>query len=84
MLMSQHMKDCKKEARVMKTSYPELCYVKRLDVAARKQGFSHYTDLRKAYKAIGPDKHPSDIELVMAGCAVSSPYQVLTKSITTS
>lgn len=84
MTMSNHKEACKKEARAMKKSRPDDCHNKRLDAAAEKQGFDHYTHLDKAYKAIGPDKYPSDIELVMAGCTVPSPYQMLTKSITTS
>lgn len=37
--MQEHIDRCKKYARQIKLDHPPLGYVKRLDVAAKKQGF---------------------------------------------
>lgn len=67
MLMKDHLNACERKARQIKSDYPDLGLTKRKDVAAKMQGFKHYTSLKKLYELLGPDKSPSRIEIVMAG-----------------
>ncbi len=67
MLMIQHLSDCKRKARQLKSDYPDYSYVERLDIAAKQQGFKHYTSLVSLLKLLGNDKAPTEIAIVMAG-----------------
>ncbi|WP_345009461.1 hypothetical protein [Pseudaeromonas paramecii] len=78
--MKDHIESCKRKAHQIKSDYPELSYVKRLDVAAKAQGFKHYTALKKLYDLLGPDKSPSHLAIVEAGGDPAlSPYQMVSK-----
>ncbi len=45
--MSNHLNRCKRRAKQIKADYPDACYSKRLDIAAKELGFRHYTDLKR-------------------------------------
>lgn len=78
MNMIEHSNSCKQQARQLKKQYPELVYNKRLDLAAQKQGFKHYTSLNNLLKLLGPDKSPSTIQIVSAGGdARDCPYKTV-------
>ncbi len=78
MLMRQHFSDCKRKARQLKSDYPDLSFTKRLDIAAKQQGFKHYTSLVNLLKLLGNDKSPTEIAIVMAGGNSSDcPYQTI-------
>ncbi|MBU2869876.1 hypothetical protein [Colwellia sp. E2M01] len=78
MNMQDHSDSCKRQARQLKKQHPELGYNKRLDLAAKKQGFKHYTSLNNLLKLLGPDKSPSTIQIVSAGGdARECPYKTI-------
>jgi hypothetical protein len=84
MRMQEHLNLSKKHARQIKSDYPSLSFVKRLDIAAKKQGFRHYTSLINLYELLGPDREPSRFEIaVVGGNSNESPYRTLSVSITT-
>jgi hypothetical protein len=67
MNMKDHLAECERKARQIKSDYPDAGLTKRRDIAAQLQGFGHYTSLKKLYELLGPDKSPSRLEIVMAG-----------------
>jgi hypothetical protein len=78
MNMKEHSDSCKKQARQLKKQYPELVHTKRLDLAAQKQGFKHYTSLNNLLKLLGPDKSPSTIQIIsVGGDARDCPYKTV-------
>ena len=82
MKMQEHLDSCKKRARQIKSDHPSLGYVKRLDIAAKEQGFKHYTSLNSLYELLGANQEPSRAEIAMAGGnANESPYTLLRTSI---
>lgn len=78
MLMSQHLSDCKRKARQLKSDNPDLPFVKRLDIAAKQQGFKHYTSLVNLLKLLGNNKAPTEIAIAIAGGNSSEcPYRTI-------
>lgn len=76
MKMKDHHSNCQRRARQIKSDYPEVSYTRRLDIAAKEQGFKHYTSLRKLLILLGPDGTPSSIAIAMAGGhSNDSPYR---------
>jgi hypothetical protein len=39
------IEQCKRQAKRIKSDYPELGYMQRLDVVAKQMGYRDYTDL---------------------------------------
>ncbi len=39
------IEQCKRQAKRIKSDYPELGYMQRLDVVAKQMGYQHYTNL---------------------------------------
>ena len=39
------IEQCKRQAKRIKSDYPELGYMQRLDVVAKQMGYKHYTNL---------------------------------------
>jgi hypothetical protein len=39
------IEQCKRQAKRIKSDYPELGYMQRLDVVAKQMGFKNYQDL---------------------------------------
>lgn len=78
MNMQNHLDSCKRTARQIKKDYPNLPFSKRLDIAAKQQGFKHYNTLIKLYKLLGPDVSPTTIAIVMArGDQSDCPYNLI-------
>ncbi len=40
------IEQCKRQAKRIKSDYPELGYMQRLDVVAKQMGYRDYTDLK--------------------------------------
>lgn len=67
MYMKYHLSNCQRRARQIKSDYPESTYTQRLDIAAKEQGFRHFTSLRKLHDLLGPEGTPTEIAITMAG-----------------
>lgn len=67
MIIEDHMSLCKRTARRIKSDHPDDSYTKRLDIAAKRQGFKHYTALKKLHDILEPNTAPSRVEILKAG-----------------
>lgn len=85
MKMIEFVNSCKKRARQLNKEHPNLCYSKRLDLAAKEKGFKHYTSLKNLHKLLGDDQYPSQVAIVGAGGDPDeTPYKTLTATVTVS
>jgi hypothetical protein len=67
MHMKDHLSNCQRRARQIKSDYPESTYTQRLDIAAKEQGFRHFTSLRKLHNLLGSEGTPTEIAIAMVG-----------------